>query len=133
MEVTTAASATLLPVATNVPVDDVTTWDPESAIIISGTGGERLAEEVAGLIGLPASSCAEVQHPGSECRVRLGTNVRGRDVFVVQSTCDPVNSNFIELSLILSACQRASARRVTAVVPYPVSYTHLTLPTILLV
>lgn len=93
-------------------------WDPDMVVILSGNGGDRLAEEIAGLIGLPATSCARVQQPGGEARVQLGTNVRGRDVFVVQSTCDPVNASLIELVLILSACRRASARRVTAITPY---------------
>ena len=52
-------------------------------------------------------------------------NIRGRDVFVVQSTCTPVNANLIELTLILSACKRASARRVTAVAPY-LGYSRMT-------
>lgn len=93
-------------------------WDPEQVVLLSGTGASRLAEEVAGLIGLPSSACVEASAVTGESSIRLGTNVRGRDVFVLQSTCDPVNSHLVELALMLTACKRASARRVTAVVPY---------------
>ena len=97
-------------------------WDPDHIVILSGSGGEHLAEELTGLIGLPTSSsvCHDraAGSAGRESAVRLPANVRGRDVFVVQSTCHPVNDTVIELALIISACQRASARRVTAVTPY---------------
>ena len=93
-------------------------WDPSQVVIISGLGGDRLAEEIAGIIGLPSSCSVQTRTTDGESRVQLGRNVRGRVVFVVQSTPDPVNDNLIELALILSACRRASARRVCAVVPY---------------
>ena len=94
-------------------------WDPEGVVILSGSGGTTLAEEIAGIIGLPASSCVSASsRVRGECQIRLGTNVRGRNVFVVQSTGHPVNDHVIELALILSACKRASAARVHAIVPY---------------
>ena len=93
-------------------------WDLDDVVILCGTGGELLAEEIAGIIGLPSSSCLPIRSSDGESHVRVGANVRGRDVFVVQSTSDPVNSTLIELAFILSACRRASARRVTAVTPY---------------
>lgn len=96
-------------------------WDPESVVILSGrSDNDRgLAEEIAGIIGLPASSCVtSMPGSGSEVRIQLGCNIRSRAVFLVQSTCDPVNDNLIELSLILSACKRASARYVCAIAPY---------------
>ena len=93
-------------------------WDPEGICIIAGAGGMALAEEISGMIGLPSSSCLQARKADGESHIRLGANVRGRDVFVVQSTCTPANANVVELALILSACKRASARRVTAVAPY---------------
>ena len=93
-------------------------WDWDNVVIVYGQGGERLAEEVSGLIGLPSSACDTYRTPDGESHVRVGNNVRGRDVFVLQSTSAPVNTNLIELALILSACRRANARRVSAVVPY---------------
>ena len=86
-------------------------WDPEGICIIAGAGGMALAEEISGIIGLPSSSCLQARKADGESHIRLGANVRGRDVFVVQSTCTPANANVVELALILSACKRASARR----------------------
>ena len=101
------------PSASAIPV-----WDPESVVILAGAGGLSLADEISGIIGLPSTSCLQARKADGESVIQLGTNVRGRDVFVVQATCDPVNTNLIELTLILSACKRAAARSVTAVVPY---------------
>ena len=94
-------------------------WAPEAVVILSGSGSERLAEELAGAIGLPSSSSISASSAVSgECQIQLGSNVRGRHVFVVQATGDPVNDHLIELALILSACKRASAARVHAIIPY---------------
>ena len=93
-------------------------WDPDNVVIVYGAGGERLAEEISGIIGLPSTSCITLRSPDGESHVRVGSNIRGRDVYVVQSTAAPVNTNFIELSLVISACKRANARRVTAIAPY---------------
>ena len=93
-------------------------WDPESIAILSGAGGDALADEISGIIGLPSTSCLRFRANDGESHIQLGANVRERDVFVVQSTCPPINTNLVELALILSACKRASARRVTAIVPY---------------
>lgn len=93
-------------------------WDPDNVVIICGTGGEVLAEEISGIIGLPSTCCMQYRAADGESHVRVQANVRGRDVFVIQSTSAPVNTNLVELGLILSTCRRASARRVTAVAPY---------------
>ena len=94
-------------------------WAPEAVVILSGSGSERLAEELAGAIGLPSSSSISASSAVSgECQIQLGSNVRGRHVCVVQATGDPVNDHLIELALILSACKRASAARVHAIIPY---------------
>lgn len=89
--------------------------------ILAGSGGVHLAEELTGILGLPPSSLAHCVHhhfADGESLVEIKGNVRGRDVFIVQSLCHPVNDNLIELSLMQSALSRASAGRVTAIVPY---------------
>eukprot|EP00965_Chrysotila_dentata_P221248 6192285-Pleurochrysis_carterae.AAC.1 len=86
-------------------------------LVLAGSTGDNLAEEIAGLAALPLAQCSLYNY-GSECCVRFDENVRGREVFVVQALCDPVNEKLIELSLIISALRRASAFRITAVVPY---------------
>ena len=86
--------------------------------ILSGTAHPELAREVAGLIGLPLGSLNVSRFPDGEVRVSVGASVRGKDVFVIQPTCPPVNENFAELLIILDALYRASAGRITAVIPY---------------
>jgi phosphoribosylpyrophosphate synthetase len=100
-------------------------FDPENVVILAGTGGAQLVEEISGIIGIPATACAlEQLYEGEERFVRIGTNVRGRDVFVIQSTCAPINDNLIELALSITACKRSAAERVTAVCPY-LGYTRM--------
>ena len=86
--------------------------------IFSGTAHPELAREVADLIGLPLGSLSVSRFPDGEVHVSIGTSVRGKDVFVIQPTCPPVNENFAELLIILDALYRASAGRITAVIPY---------------
>ena len=78
-----------------------------------------LAEEISGVLGLPLSKVIATHvDADDESRIQIAENVRGRDVFLVQSMGAPVNNNTIELFLILTALRRASARRVYAVIPY---------------
>ena len=94
-------------------------WDPGSVVILSGSCGVHLAEEIAGIIGLPVSSTMRHSNvPGGEIKLQLSGNVRARHIFVVQSTSGHVNDSLIELALILSACKRASAHTVCAITPY---------------
>jgi len=86
--------------------------------VFSGTAHPGLAREVADLIGLPLGSLNVSRFPDGEVCVNIGASVRGKDVFVIQPTCPPVNENFTELLIILDALYRASAGRVTAVIPY---------------
>ena len=86
--------------------------------ILGGSGGEHLTEEVCGLLGVPSTGCTHARLSGGECHVRIHENIRGRDAYIVQSTCHPVNDNIMELSLMVSALRRASAERVIAVMPY---------------
>lgn len=86
--------------------------------ILSGTAHPELARKIANALEMPLGPLAVSRFPDGEINVSIETSVRGKDVFVVQPICPPVNENFMELLLILDALNRASARRVTTVVPY---------------
>lgn len=86
--------------------------------IISGTANPELAEAICDHLGCQITPMVTETFSDGEIRIEIGANVRGADVFVVQPTCAPVNYNLMQLGLILDALKRASASRVTAVVPY---------------
>lgn len=86
--------------------------------IITGTSNPELAKAICKHLDCPLSPVVCDQFSDGEIRIEIGDNVRGDDVFVIQSTCAPVNSNLMQLCLLLDALKRASAGRVTAVVPY---------------
>ncbi len=90
----------------------------QSLRIVTGTANRKLAEDICGHLGLNLTPTLVTTFSDGEIRVEIGDNVRGDDVFVVQPTCSPVNNNLMELLLLLDALKRASAGRVTAVVPY---------------
>jgi len=77
-----------------------------------------LSKEIADYLGIPIGKALVGTFSDGETRVEIGENVRGKDVFVIQSTCPPVNHNLMELLIIIDALKRASARRITAVIPY---------------
>lgn len=86
--------------------------------IFTGNANNKLADEICAYLGLSLGK-AEVSHfPDGETKVRIQEDVRGRDVFIVQPTCPPVNDHLIELLVLIDAAKRASANRVTAVIPY---------------
>jgi len=86
--------------------------------IFAGNSNPRLAEELAGYMGVPLGVAVVGSFSDGETQVEFKENVRGMDVFVVQSTCRPVNDNIMELLVMIDALNRASACRVTAVMPY---------------
>jgi len=86
--------------------------------ILSGSANVPLAQAICDHLGCVLAPMVREQFSDGEIRIEIGDNVRGKDVFVVQPTCSPVNYNLMELLLILDALKRASAGRVTAVVPY---------------
>lgn len=77
-----------------------------------------LAEKIAAQLGLPLSKCTVGKFSDGEINVSIGETVRGSDVFIIQSTCTPVNDNLMELLIMIDAMKRASAGRITAVIPY---------------
>ncbi len=86
--------------------------------VFSGNSNPKLAEAVCRYLGVRLGSAEVRRFSDGEVSVRIADNVRGGDVFVVQSTCTPVNDNLMELLLMLDAFRRASASRITAVIPY---------------
>ncbi|MGH2363119.1 MAG: ribose-phosphate diphosphokinase [Chloroflexota bacterium] len=88
------------------------------AMIFSGTSHQALAREICQLLELPVSRAFVGTFNNEETRVQIEENVRGADVFVVQSMCSPVDHHIVELLIMIDALRRASAARVTAVIPY---------------
>jgi ribose-phosphate pyrophosphokinase len=86
--------------------------------IFSGTANEALADEVCNFLGMPRGQAQVIRFRDGECYVQIQENVRGCDVFVIQPTCRPVDEHLMELLLMIDALKRASARRITAVIPY---------------
>jgi ribose-phosphate pyrophosphokinase len=86
--------------------------------IFSGTANEPLAEEVCHFLGMQRGQAQVTRFADGECYVQIQENVRGADVFVIQPTCRPVDGHLMELLLMIDALKRASARRITAVIPY---------------
>jgi ribose-phosphate pyrophosphokinase len=86
--------------------------------VFSGSANPALAEEVAEALGLPLGEMETFRLADGEVSVRIAESVRGQDVFVIQPTGPPVNEHLVELLVILDALRRASAERITAVIPY---------------
>src|SRR6201993_4775158 len=86
--------------------------------IFSGTANEPLANEVCQFLGLPRGQAQVNRFADGEVYIQIQENVRGADVFVMQPTCRPVDEHLMELLVMIDALKRASARRITAVIPY---------------
>src|SRR3954469_9044 len=86
--------------------------------VFSGRANPPLAEKIAQHLGDSLGRLSITDFPDGETSVRIEEDVRGRDVFIVQPTCTPVNQNLMELLILLDAFKRASAARITAVLPY---------------
>ena len=86
--------------------------------ILAGNSNKPLAEAIAGELGLPLSDAEVGKFSDGEISITLPRTVRGKDVFIIQSTSEPVNDNLMELLILIDACKHASAGRITAVLPY---------------
>ncbi|MFC1914194.1 ribose-phosphate diphosphokinase [Chloroflexota bacterium] len=86
--------------------------------VFTGNAHPALAEAIVDYLGIPLGKCEVFQFSNENTFVRILENVRQRDCFVVQPICSPVNNNLVELLIMLDAFKRASAGRITAVVPY---------------
>lgn len=87
-------------------------------ILFSGNANRALSQEIADYLGVPMGEAEVSRFADGEILVQIFENVRGADVFVIQPTCRPVNENLMELLVIIDALKRASAWRITAVMPY---------------
>ncbi|MGL5752496.1 MAG: ribose-phosphate pyrophosphokinase, partial [Paraclostridium sp.] len=86
--------------------------------ILAGNASKELAQQIAEYIGVPMAQCEVGTFSDGEISVNINETVRGCDVFVIQSTNSPVNDNLMELLIMIDALKRASAGRITAVIPY---------------
>ncbi|MBQ9708190.1 MAG: ribose-phosphate diphosphokinase [Firmicutes bacterium] len=86
--------------------------------VFTGNSHPELASEIAALMGKPLGKSTVSKFSDGEVSVSIWETVRGSDVFIIQSTCDPVNDNMMELLIMIDAMKRASAGRITAVIPY---------------
>ncbi|HPL62664.1 MAG TPA: ribose-phosphate pyrophosphokinase [Syntrophales bacterium] len=86
--------------------------------IFSGNSNPELAKKICDKLGIALGRANVATFSDGETRVEINENVRGMDVFIVQSTCPPVNNNCMELLILMDAMKRASADRITAVIPY---------------
>ncbi|HEX5356573.1 MAG TPA: ribose-phosphate pyrophosphokinase [Aquabacterium sp.] len=87
-------------------------------VLFTGNANPALAQEIASNLGISLGKAAVGRFSDGETTVEIQQNVRGREVFVVQSTCAPTNDNLMELLVMVDALKRASAQRITAVIPY---------------
>ena len=86
--------------------------------LFCGNANQKLAQDVAAYLGIEVGRSEVSTFSDGECSVEIGENVRGRDCFILQSTCAPANTHLMELLIMTDALRRSSARRITAVVPY---------------
>lgn len=86
--------------------------------IFSGNANRHLAEEICQYLGVPTGRANTTRFPDGEYNFQILENVRGGDVFIVQPTCPPVDTNLMELLIMIDAFRRSSADRITAVIPY---------------
>ena len=106
------------------PTDEKTERKPQRARVddrfkvFCGTANEPLCDEVCHFLGLTRGQALVTRFKDGEAYVQIQENVRGADVFVMQPTCQPVDMHLMELLLMMDALKRASARRITAVIPY---------------
>jgi ribose-phosphate pyrophosphokinase len=86
--------------------------------MFSGSANPKLAADIAKGLDIPLGSATVNRFPDGEVNVKIDEDIRGSDVFIIQSTCPPVNDHVLELLLLIDCCKRASAGRITAVIPY---------------
>ncbi|MGE4619058.1 MAG: ribose-phosphate pyrophosphokinase [Planctomycetota bacterium] len=96
----------------------MTTKLSDSMVVLHGNSNHSLASDLCAELGLEPGRAEVTRYPDGEVAVSLSEDVRGKDVFIVQSTCPPVNENLIELLVMIDCVKRSSAARITAVIPY---------------
>ncbi|PIE59834.1 MAG: phosphoribosylpyrophosphate synthetase [Desulfobulbus propionicus] len=91
---------------------------PNALKVFTGNANPTIASEICNYLNIPLGTAEVNQFSDGETSVEIGENVRGTDAFVIQPTCPPVNDHLMELVIMVDALRRASARRITAVMPY---------------
>lgn len=86
--------------------------------IFCGNANQKLAEDICKCLAMPITEVLVGRFSEGEIRVQIKENIRGKDVFIIQPTCPPTNENLMELLILIDAARRASAKRITAVIPY---------------
>ncbi|MCO6043919.1 ribose-phosphate pyrophosphokinase [Aeoliella sp. ICT_H6.2] len=86
--------------------------------LFSGTANPELSKQIADYLGVPLGKVSLGRFPDGEISCKIDEDIRGRDIFLIQPTCPPVNENLMELLIMIDSCLRASAERITAVIPY---------------
>ncbi|MBQ2042432.1 MAG: ribose-phosphate diphosphokinase, partial [Firmicutes bacterium] len=86
--------------------------------IFAGNGNRTLAQQISEQLGKPLGAADVKKFSDGEIAIGIGESVRGKDVYIIQSTSDPVNDNLMELCIMMDAMKRASAGRINAVIPY---------------
>src|SRR5439155_382653 len=86
--------------------------------VFSGSANRELAQRICSYIGVPLGQATISAFPDGETYVKIEENIRGRDVFIIQPTCPPTNDHLMELLIMVDAARRASADRITAVIPF---------------
>ena len=86
--------------------------------VFSGSANRELAQRICDAIGVPLGQAIISSFPDGETYVKIEENIRGRDVFIIQPTCPPTNQHLMELLIMVDAARRASADRITAVIPF---------------
>jgi len=90
----------------------------DKLMVFTGNAHPQLAKDICGYLKIKLSDALVSRFSEGEIRVKINENVRGKDVFLIQPTCPPPNENLMELLIMLDALRRASACRITAVIPY---------------
>jgi len=93
-------------------------FQPNEMKVFSGSSNRQLAEKIAKYIGIDLGKCEVERFADGEINIRVDETVRGHDIFIIQPTCPPVNENLMELLVMMDALRRASAKSITAVIPY---------------
>ena len=86
--------------------------------VFCGNANQKLAEDICQRLSMPITEVLVGRFSEGEIRVQIKENIRGKDVFIIQPTCPPTNENLMELLILIDAARRASAKRITAVIPY---------------
>lgn len=93
-------------------------WGTDNLVVFTGNATPELARQICTELGVESGRAEVGRFPDGEVSVNLDEDVRGKDVFIIQSTCPPVNENLMELLILVDAVKRSSAARITAVMPY---------------